>query len=389
MLGETLRGITGEQIDSPGAFPLAIALFYEPFLCLFALVGVVLLWRRAAFDFVERFLLVWVIVAALVAILYADGKAAHALWLIVPLAGLASYTMTALLIDDDNAGLWGVRISDTEFAWQPIPRWSKWLLMAITVGLLAVVAIHVQSVGQSIMQLVVPEDYTNNVVGFLFTAQNRTLVSEMALIVLGVLFLGVVYLLAASMWGNTTSAQGGALGLAIFALVTSLGSGWHAAVHYAHDPVELWHTEATHPEVFLLRDTLLDVALRESEGFKLMDVTVVEQGGISEDGVVAWVLRDFPNTQFVESVQEAQQARIVLLERQSRPEDEHPALNSDYVGQSFTIGQRWQQPLHASDFVAWWTQRKTRTPAVPTNVVVLWLRQDVYEGLHPDEAIAG
>jgi hypothetical protein len=236
--------------------------------------------------------------------------------------------------------------------------------------------------------MVIPEGYTlGDSIGLLFEPQYLLLRTNLVLIVFGVVFIVMGHLLAASVWGNMTAVQGGALGILIFGLVTSLGSGWNAAVTNASNPAELWHLDASDPGVFLLRDTLNDLAKRESEGFPLMPVTVVvdAEGIIQEDGIIAWALRDFPKTAFVGSVADAQTDGVVLIRAPMRPEEETPSLGGSYVGQSFVISRSWDdKTLQPADVIVWWAQRQTRIPASPDKTVVLWVRQDIYDGVQPN-----
>jgi hypothetical protein len=182
------------------------------------------------------------------------------------------------------------------------------------------------------------------------------------------------FFMAASLWGVSTAAQGWALGLLSFALVTSLGVGWNAAVTRFDDPVELWHTpEAYTSEAFLLRSTLLEVAERQSGGFPKVVVTALAP----QDGPVAWLLRDFTQTRFVSDIGAARGAEIVLLPMLAQP----PDLGGSYVGQDFTLSRAWNSgSLRLLDLPAWWMQRRVRIPGTPQGVVVLWLRQDIYDG---------
>jgi hypothetical protein len=66
-----------------------------------------------------------------------------------------------------------------------------------------------------------------------------------------------------------------------------------------------------------------------------------------------------------------------------------PDLGGNYVGQDFTYGESWNlQSLSPLDMLAWWTQRKVGLNAENSHTLttaVLWLRQDVYDGLPTDQ----
>jgi hypothetical protein len=167
-----------------------------------------------------------------------------------------------------------------------------------------------------------------------------------------------------------------------FGLITSLGSGWRAAAVKADDPIELWNRQPISEDMFLLRQTLYEVADRETNGFPKIPIMAL----VPEDGVVAWELRDFVNAQFITDVDEAKAQVIVLLPQTN----ELPNLSGNYVGSKFDVSADWSpQTVQFSDLLAWWLQRKTRVPSAPINTLVLWLRQDVYNGTPYQPQISG
>jgi len=181
------------------------------------------------------------------------------------------------------------------------------------------------------------------------------------------------------LFGNRTALQGIGLGLLLLGIVTSAGSGLRAATSRADNPTEFWHMGAPSKEILLLRETLVQLAERESRGFLEMPITVVtDDTVIRPDGAVAWAVRDFINTTFVSDVTEAQDQGIVLVRELSEP----PALGLAYVGQPFVVEERWNlQSMLGFDGLAWWLQRRTRSVADTPERAVLWLRQDVYNGV--------
>jgi hypothetical protein len=231
------------------------------------------------------------------------------------------------------------------------------------IGVLGVFTLAFQSLGRSLLQA--PE-------ALLSTA---TLPPDaVILLFMSVLFLLIGFFLFASLWGNRTALQGVGLGLAIFGAVTSLGAGWSASVSHAQDPGEFWHMNATHSDTTLLRTTLFDVADRLSGGLPALPVSVIAPN----DGVVAWLLRDFDHAEYITDISDAVGDQVVLLPS-TIPS---PELGAGYVGQDFQITRVWDlATLNLIDFPAWWTQRQTRVPWTNADAVVLWLRQDVFEGI--------
>jgi hypothetical protein len=223
------------------------------------------------------------------------------------------------------------------------------------------------------------------------------------------MFLLVGGLLAASVWGNSITLQGMTLGLLAFMLINSLSAAWGAGVSDAHNAAEPWHTRASSQDVPLLRETMVELAQRETLGYFEIPVTVItdESIGFTRDGVVAWVLRDFNNVSYVDDLTAARADEIVLmravegvtlpqqttLEQQQIPPTSEaaagdiPDLGGSYVGQTFTIMDQWNvQTVRGLDVLAWWFQRHTRAQPTAEQEAVLWVRLDVYESVSPGAA---
>jgi len=64
------------------------------------------------------------------------------------------------------------------------------------------------------------------------------------------------------------------------------------------------------------------------------------------------------------------------------PAAEPPDLGGSYLGETFILQRDWNpNTLNFWQVGAWWFQRKTRVPGQPLQEVVLWVRQDVYNGV--------
>ncbi len=374
LLGDSIGGITARQPGAPLFSPLAGAVFYEPLLWIFAAIGAWLMVRRGVAAFAGRFLAAWVLVGVLASLLYSGASLQHALWLIIPLAGLASYALSELLVEgrapllfwlDDNTAFW-------KHTW-----WVRWMLAIITLGLLVIFSIHLQEAGRSMMTLPAAAAF-NEIFDLLLETRYIEMRYSIVWIVITPVFLIIGFFLTAGIWGNAVSVQGGGLGLMAFMLLTGVGSGWSTAVTNADNPIEFWHDRATAPEVLLLRETLSELVQRESRGFPVMPLTVLSDGEtITGNGVVAWELRDFVNARFVDSLNGAVGEQIVIL-----PDIIDPDLGGSYVGQDFVISRTWDSStLEPVDFLTWWLQSRARVQPQVEGRVVLWLRQDVYDGV--------
>ncbi len=359
LLSGTLRGFTASRPLIPPFFPLAITLFYEPMLVIAGLIAVVMLFREGFDSLLDRFFLGWLIAGTVAAAAYIGSGPEQALWIVIPLAGLTSGLLHRLLS----------RLRDP--LWYGVPGWSRWVLMLLMIALLSMFTIHVQSVARSLL--------TNPTIGFQLGSLNAY--NMVWLIIIG-LFIIIGYFLSSSLWGEQATQRGALLGVLAFGMATSLGSGWNAAVPNSNDPVELWNRNATSTETILLRSTLMELTRRESSGFPLIKISILAP----EDGVVAWLLRDFPNAQFITDVSAAENQKIVILPGGV----DQPALGNSYVGQRFGVSSVWDTgSLQLPDVLSWWMQRRTRVTGVLSDSVTLWLRQDVYDGVRADSTTAG
>jgi hypothetical protein len=192
---------------------------------------------------------------------------------------------------------------------------------------------------------------------------------------IGALLLSVGYFLVASVWGRRLPGHALLLGVAVFAIVGNVGSGWRVAVERADNPVEPWHTITTDPDVRTLRETLQDLAFRETKGFPGIPVAVMAD----DDGVLAWQLRDFASVRFVDGPAETWREQIAILPVEI---GEAPELGGSYVGQRIQLTRTWSSSaLQGFDFLAWWALQQTRfgVEPVPREAYILWVRQDIYD----------
>lgn len=341
-----LRGVVTPAANMP-FYPLIVSLFYEPVMWFFALATLWRGFRRGSLPLFERFCMAWLVMAVVAGLIYRGGTASHALWFTLPLTGLAGSSVFAAFKGKYHPFL-------------RVPTWAKPLIALITLALLLVFTLNFQIVARALLQMVEFDFARIPAVGGIWS-------------VVSIMLLIAGYFMAATLWGNRTALHGGAIGLLTFALVTSFGSGWNAAVHYSDDPVMFWHDAPAANQTFVLRETLFTFADREHGGMPRNQVMAL----VPEDSTLAWTLRDFTNLTFIRDVSEARGAEIILLP----VSQDEPALGGSYVGQRFVTRKAWSpQTLHGLDFMAWWMQGRTRVPAAPGETYVLWVRQDIYDG---------
>ncbi len=351
-IGSALQAIIKPQ--GMAGYGTLAALYYEPVLFGFAVVSLAI--RRNHLSVVDVFLAAWVGLGIVASLIIADGSPDHALWIIVPLAALSTHLLVWIFSPDDSLSYYAA------------PAWARGVVAVGTIAILAIFTVSFQSVARALLQA--PDGLLNNA---------SLPPDNMILLLVASMFLVIGYFLFASLWGARTSWQGVLLGFAVFGLLTSFGSGWSFSVPQASNPVEFWHMETSNPDVPKLRQTLHDVSLRLSGGLPAMPVTVLAP----EDGVVAWVLRDYHETKFITDVKDATGDGVVLLPASIQS----PQLGSAYVGEKFTMTRSWDlSTMSLIDLPAWWTQRQARTPWTSSDDYVLWLRQDVYEGIAPNSS---
>ncbi len=332
------------------ASPLGTTLFYETTVWLLAIAAVIYLLRRDLVGAVERFLIAWLALGVIAALLFAAGPA-QSLWIAPPLAGLVSRLLVDLLRTDDQPGSW-------------VPGWARWVCALVTLALLLIFSMAFQSFARALAQAPGGE-----------LAAAPLDPASLILMAVMLLFAVIVAVLGVNLWNRRTVLLGVGLAIAAFGGVASLGAGWHAAVPNAGDPAEPWHFTASDFGAQSLTQTLEELQDRLSRGLTTMPLTVQA----APDGLLAWLVRDYPNAVFVRDAREAVGAQVFLSEALALPE-----LGGAYVGQDFTLTRTWTaRGLALTELPAWWAQRlvmpRARDTVLPATATI-WVRQDVYDG---------
>jgi hypothetical protein len=356
-LSGTLEGFVQRPSYQPTAYPLLISWYYEPFLWVFAVISVIVLARRGTLTLADRFLAIWAVLGAVLSGIFIGGEAAHALWTVIPLTGLVARFIGELLRMDTDPASWG------------IPYWARFVVALITLALLTVFVLALQDTARAMTQAQA---------GVLATVPLRP--ASLIMLVVTPAFAVVALFMGATVWSMRTVLRGAALALLAFTSLTSLGAGWRLSTTEAGNPREYWHLSATHRDTALLRETLLELGDRESRGFTLVPLSVAAE----QDGIVAWLVRDFSNAEFITDMAEARGQGIVLVDA-----DIEPDLGGPYVGQDFTVRSTWNvNALPLTDMLGWWTQNKLSFDAdnaIDIDTAYLWLRQDVWQGTEQDQ----
>lgn len=364
-----------------------IAIFtYEPLLIIYALGGAWLLWKKGDVTYIDRFAAAWAAIGALGLLLYPGAKATDAMWVVVPLTMLASYGITQLMINRRVVLLWS-RNDDEETdsaLYAPRYRWAKWAISAGVFMFLLILSVQFMQVARLMLQLPAGTNFAELFPLLLEPSQTR-LLHGISLLLITALVASVVFLLTANFWGLGTCLQGVGLGFLWMMLLSGIGGAWNGSVAFDENRGDLWRQRAIAEDARLLRETLFELADRDTAGFPTLDLVIVidAEGIIRDDRLVPWLARDFPNARFVNKAEAAARAQIVL----AAPNDELAlALDGDYVGQRFLLRGNWSlAQLSLTDLPAWWTLGRVREDSFKEESVMLWLRQDVYDGIPVDQ----
>ncbi|MCE2490262.1 MAG: glycosyltransferase family 39 protein [Anaerolineae bacterium] len=311
---------------------LQLVIAYEPLLVA-ATGGFLLLRHDNRPGDVDRFLLFWLLTGLLSLLLWRAASPAHALWLVLPLAGLAAGLLPEMQVT-----------GETRLEW---PAWLLALVAAVSFALLAAISFYVQLLLRN-------------------RAEQLSAFAGLALLPL---------MLLAGAWPRPWppllhAALSGAVLLVLFA---SLGGGWVTAVERAGDADGLWRRSATSQDVWLLRDTLRDLSGREGGGFSNLEIAALNDGA----SLPRWILRDQSELRLVDSLQDIFDAGVLLLPQAIEP----PEGAGAWVGQDFAMS-RYQDAGpgggSARDFLGGGSRSGKGTR------YVLWLRLNRFAGFAED-----
>ncbi len=372
-LRQALQGFIQASPDTPYIFAIITLLTYEPALLVLAGISIFMMLGSNSDTVIDRFVIAWVLAASVLLLIYRGSVPGQSLFLVLPLSYLTARLISELLVNYMPAFL----SLDAYTSNDPNDYiWIKWLVSLVMLAGLVMMSLYFATLGRSLLT------YTGS---FGSTDQQSVLLYARIgwFVIMGILLV-VMYFLFASMWGNRNVLQGYGLGVFGFMLLMGMGTGWNTAVVNIHNAAELWYTTGIAPDAVQLRESLFDVSRRDTRGFPAINLVILrdEEAGVTGDGLIAWLVRDFDNARFVDSMGEVRQEEIMLLPQT----DEDPDLGGSYVGQSFTIREQWiQGQLSVTDWISWYTHRKTHPVQLPRDVTVLWLRIDVYDGIPASE----
>ncbi len=378
-----LTGFSQARDEAGIGLGIIALLTYEPLLIIFALGGSWLIWKHGAVSYIDRFAAAWAVTAAAGLFLYPGARPVDAMWVVLPLSLLASYGIAQLMINRRMVVLWADQNEDEPDTSHELYTtrywWVKWLISFGVLLLLLTASVQFLQVGRSLLD--VPADTSlSQLLERLSVSSYTRLAQGLGLFLMTIVVALVLYFLMANTWGSGTCLQGIGIGCFWFMLLSGAGGAWQIAVADASNPAEFWHPSAISEDTRLLRKTLFDLAQRDSNGFPLLDVLVIEDpaGIVDSAGLLGWLLRDFPKARFTSLAATAAGEPIILM---AQGEEAVVDLEENYVGQKFLL-RSWAAltQLDPWQLPAWWSQRRMRRDSIASEeAVILWLRQDVYD----------
>lgn len=394
LIANALGGITQSAAIDGTRLGFVALLAHEPLLIIFALGGAWLLWRHGDVTYIDRFAAAWALIGALALLLYPGAGPADAMWVVLPLTLLASYGIAQLMVDRRVVILWGddedaERIAgenDASELYSTAYWWVKWLIGAIVLTLLLIISAQFMQAARLMLEL--PADAgLGEALALLADSSFLRLLHALGMLLLTSIVMTAVCLLLANYWGMGTCLQGIGLGFFGLMLLSGLGGGWGLAAADPTMPDGVWRQQAVSHDVKLLGSALGELSARQTGGFPLLKLTIVEDHGhgISRDSLIAWLLRDYVHARFVPSPLQAAGEPVVLM----ADDDALSAqLDGDYVGQRFLLRRSWSWTQQSVwDLPAWWTQTRRRAASdLSEDALIVWLRQDVYDGAPLQEA---
>ena len=386
LINSAISGLTQSNSLDGTRLGFVSLLAYEPLLIIYALGGAWLLWKKGDITYIDRFAAAWAAIGALALLIYPGAKPTDAMWVVLPLTLLASYGITQLMVDRRVVILWEADEDDAAESalYSPRYRWVKWAISAGVFMFLLILAVQFMQVARLLLELPAGASFGELFPLLLEPAQTR-LLHGMGLLLMTAIIALIVFLLTVNFWGLGTCLQGIGLGFLWMMLISGLGGAWSGSAAEAETPRDLWRQRAVSADAYLLRETLFELADRATSGFPTFEVFIVRDadGFLEDDGLIAWLLRDFPNARFLNKTEEAAGEQIVLT---AQNEERSDALGGDYVGQRFLLRRTWSfADLGIWDLPAWWSQGRLRESILKEEHVLLWLRQDVYDGIRASQ----
>jgi hypothetical protein len=311
-LGLSLSGIAGlaETLGSwisgwgsTSGIPLLTSLImlplYEPLLLLFGFVSLVQAYRDR--DRIGLAAGLWVIGGLLTLAAYPSRTGEHLIWIVVPMAYLASRTLDQIV--------------------DRVSRRQSWLEFIGLTSLLITLAAF------AYLQL------TAYASGFgPFADQSNTTLRLM--VIIGIFIMaGVTVVFFGLGWNWPLAFESTGVAVFFVLMISIISTIWRLNyVHPAGSAQDLWRPVASTNELHMLRQSIRSVSQSHTGRSDEIDVYVQSDPFPS----LAWVLRDFERSRIEGSLEET--APSVVLVKSGDPE---PSYSKEYIGQWMSFQETW------------------------------------------------
>ena len=327
---EYLGGWASSSQISLTAFLIAL-MVYELLPVVFGIWGGIRGWVMS--DAVDQILTRWLGVALLVILLYPSHQIAD--------LGLVNLILWLL------AGR-HIHRYPFNFDKESIPAWGQTVM---TVVLLGFAAYHILGVANAI------------------AGNTDRAALEWVGVVGAFLFILVIFAGVAWGWGYQLGLRGFSWAVLIMLAGFTFSSAWNAGGLGRNPGAELWRTSPLIKDADILLNTVESASI-SSTGFSMQaEMRLVDV----DSDALRWLLRNFPNHQFVRALPNSQTPAIVITNYQDQL-----ALGAEYSGQDFSWQQmmNWQN-IYPQDWIRWIMLRK-----IPENYnrIMVWVRSDLFPG---------
>jgi hypothetical protein len=302
----------------PGVLPLLTAVVllpaYEPLIFIFGLVGA---GRTADDDLIWRGARAWALVAVLMVVLRPGRTADDLVWVVLPLALLATLPLSSL----------------SEVLSDGLEDLSVYLMAAVLAAL----------AGFTYLQLA----------GYINAADvgGSPEMLTLGLVLTAIGFAASLFLLYGMTWSWAEAFHAaGAVGCLVLAILT-LSAGWRLAFSpQSTGGPELWQPVSASSDLQLLERTLEEVSMAE----RGQETGLAIRAQVQPPAALAWVLRRYTDATASPGSQDTL-PQVILLPAS----DIQPSLPGSYVGQTFSVETvwGWDGPL-PPDPLGWWIVRQ-------------------------------
>ena len=288
----------------------------------------------------------WGTAATILVLAYPDAHPLFTLWAVVPLSLLAGAAVT--------------RLFETTYSLHM--EWASWSLATLAVTLSGAILSYVSRF------LTRPSWYPLA----LGTAPEETINISVDLIIAFLLFgiLVVLWLTVASFWGQRSAYRGLGIGFVALMLMSALGRSGTLAFAGSSNPYQMLRSAPAQPGLILFAETAQSVSTIAVGEPQSASITAQ----VAPDGIIAWALRDYSNTEFVSEVDPSVNTAFVVTLADSL----NPTLGSAYVGQDFIVTREWlREDVTLENWLRWIIYQQTDNATIDDRAI-LWVREDIY-----------